>query len=105
MTINLHQIAEYVAYWVLFWSFVNNFLPPREFFADDNGKTPHWYNKLLILISYYGSANFRNLTVKMYDSVQKAEPPIQKNLDAAASSAKDAIASIEDAKANITPDK
>lgn len=65
-TITIVQIINFLGDWVLFWSLVNIILPPREVFADESGKTPGWYNRLLMVIAYYGSLNLRQVSVKLY---------------------------------------
>lgn len=77
MQITLHEITDGLAYWVLFWSFVNIILPPREVFSGANGKTPEWYNRLLMIIAYYGSLNLRQVSVKLYSAVNQ-NPPSEK---------------------------
>ena len=94
MTINFHTITDILAYWVFFWSLVNILLPPRETFKDASPKVQQRYNAILMLVAYYGSLNVRQLTVKLYDSVNQAAPAIAPHqldnalLDAAASSQK-----------------
>lgn len=73
MTIDLHNITDYVAYWVLFWSIVNVALPPREVFADSSDITKRRYNTLLMLVAYYGSLNLRKVTTGLYEAVQQKE--------------------------------
>ena len=75
MQISLHQITDALAYWVLFWSLVNILLPPREIFKSSSPKAQQRYNTVLMLVAYYGSLNVRQLSVKLYESVNQAGPP------------------------------
>lgn len=103
MTIDLHHVIDYISYWIMFWTIVNIFLPPREVFADDKGNIPRWYNITLKLVAFYGAMNLRQVTVKLYSAVQNAEPPIQRNLEVAAKSTEEAAQAIEAAKAAVPP--
>jgi hypothetical protein len=87
-----HQITDIAVYWMGFWTIVNALMPPRETFRNSSAKTQARYNTILMLIAYYGALNVRQLTVKMYDSVNQGAPSIPPHqldnalLDAAASS-------------------
>lgn len=109
--INIQQILNYVAYWVLFWTIVNIILPPREIF--ENG-TPSWYNTLLKLVAYYGALNLRQVSVKLYSAVSQQAPadPIVASLQhaqeatkAAVSLTKDAVGATKDAVAAVADAK
>lgn len=67
--IDLHQLIDYFTYWIAFWTIVNIILPPREVFADEQGKIPKWYNTTLKLVAYYGAMNLRQVSVKLYSAV------------------------------------
>lgn len=73
-------IAKYIAFWCLFWTIVNNVLPPRETFSDFPSFL-RWYNLLLKLVAFWGALNLRSFTVKMYSSVTNAEAPVAKPED------------------------
>lgn len=104
MTIDMHHVLDYVAYWVLFWSMVNIVLPPREVFADDQGRIPRWYNTLLKLVAYYGSLNLRQVSVKLYSAVNQAPPTqLQDVLNVAAKDVAKAADAVETAKAVAPP--
>lgn len=98
MTIDLHNITDYIAYWVLFWTAVNIALPPREVFE---GGTPQWYNTLLKLVAYYGAMNLRQVSVKFYDAVNKAPDQLQQSLERASVSAKEQVAVAKETAAAV----
>lgn len=104
MTIDLHHITDYVAYWIMFWTMVNIILPPREVFADDEGRIPRWYNIVLKLVAFYGAMNLRQVTVKLYSAVSQAPPTqLQNVLDVAAKDVAKAADAVETAKAVAPP--
>lgn len=68
-----HQIMDIPAYWILFWNTLYVLCPPREYF---NSKA---YNRVLDLISYYGSLNVRSLIMKAYGASPNGAPPTNPN--------------------------
>ena len=68
--ISPRTIAEIPLAWAFFWNLAYVLAPPREYF-----KSPT-YNKVLDLISYYGSLNLRSLAMKAYGAAPSAAPPI-----------------------------
>lgn len=98
MTVDFHNVVDWVSWWVLFWSIVNFILPPRETFKDCSPTTQKRYNTLLMLVAFYGSLNVRQLTVRLYDSVgeTRTSPTVHSLdnalVDAAASTQKTAEA-------------
>lgn len=76
-SINLAMIVNWFAYWVAFWTIVNIIMPPRETFKDASPGFQRFYNTLLVLISYYGSLNVRQFTVRLYSVVDPNAPSPQ----------------------------
>jgi hypothetical protein len=96
LSISGHSVADYAAYWVLFWSVVNIALPPREVFANCSAVTKRRYNTLLMLIAYYGSLNLRQVSVKLYSAVGETptDPKEAQGFSKGIEAAKDAVADI-----------
>lgn len=63
--LTLHEIMDFVAYWVFFWNGVYVMCPPREMFNSPR------YDKFLSLVAYYGSMNVRKVTTSLYSVVQQ----------------------------------
>lgn len=68
------KIAMWLAFWNLFWTLVNAFLPPREIFKDCTPSFQKKYNTILMLVGFYGAINIRQLTVQMYSAVNQDVP-------------------------------
>lgn len=102
MQITLHEVSDYLAYWVLGWSLVNILLPPREVFKDASPKAQKRYNTLLMLVSYYGSLNVRQLSVRLYDSVSDAKSQVPVSSHKLDNALVDAAASTQKAQESIT---
>lgn len=74
MQISIHHITDLITYWIVFWTLVNAFMPPREVFKDTSPKFQARYNMILMLIAYYGALNIRGVVVKAYSAVNQPPP-------------------------------
>ena len=69
--VTLHDLIDFAARWVLYFSLASIFLPPIEFF-DDYPRVQKGYRLVCKLIKFFGSLDLRGKVISMYPSYQKS---------------------------------